>query len=402
VVYNHFGPEGNYLRAYAPEFFTDRHCTPWGEAINFDGRGSRAVRDYFINNALYWLSEYHFDGLRFDAVHAIADDLKPDILTEIAETVRREIPDRHVHLVLENDKNVSRYLSRPGQPRLYDAQWNDDIHHALHVIVTGEKDGYYSDYADCPVRHLGRCLAEGFDFQGQPSPYRDGERRGDPSRGLPPSDFVSFLQNHDQIGNRAFGDRILKIADPQAVRAAMAILLLSPQPPLLFMGEELGADTPFLFFCDFGPELAKAVTEGRRSEFARFEKFRDPAVRERIPDPNAESTFLASKLDWASVSDPPHQQWLNFYGDLLRLRRERIVPLVGEIVAENVVSEVISDRVLRVYWPARNGRGLTLIANLGSQPGATPNFAADQVLYTTAAPDGGQIPGWSVTWLLEA
>jgi len=403
VVYNHFGPEGNYLRAYAPEFFTDRHRTPWGEAINFDGRGSRAVRDYFINNALYWLSEYHFDGLRFDAVHAIADDSKPDILTEIAETVRREIPaDRHVHLVLENDKNVSRYLFRPGRPRLYNAQWNDDIHHALHVIVSGEKDGYYSDYADCPVQHLGRCLAEGFDFQGQPSHYRDGERRGDFSRGLPPSDFVSFLQNHDQIGNRAFGDRILKIAEPQAVRAAMAILLLSPQPPLLFMGEDMGADTPFLFFCDFGQELAKAVTEGRRNEFARFEKFRDPAVRERIPDPNAESTFLASKLDWASVSDPAHREWIDFYAGLLRLRRERIVPLVGEIVAENVVSEVVGDRALRVHWPVRNGRGLTLLANLGSQPSSTLSFATDQVLYTTAAPDdGGQMPGWSVTWLLE-
>src|SRR5207302_10354828 len=236
------------------------------------------------------LTEYHFDGLRLDAVHAIEDDSEPDIITEVGETVRRTIaPERKVHLVLENDDNAARYLRRgkDNRPLLYDAQWNDDIHHAMHVIVTGEKDGYYSDYADFPVQHLGRCLAEGFDFQGQPSRDREGERRGEPSGGLPPAAFVSFLQNHDQIGNRAFGERIATIAEPRALRAAMAILLLSPQPPLLFMGEEMGARTPFQFFCDFGPDLAKAVTEGRRNEFAGFARFSDPTVRERIPDPNA-------------------------------------------------------------------------------------------------------------------
>ncbi len=286
VVYNHFGPEGNYLGLYAPQFFTDRHHTPWGNAINFDGAESRAVRDFFIHNALYWLTEYHFDGLRLDAVNAILDDSTPDVLTELAETVRSAIePRRHVHLVLENDRNQSRYLQRTGrcQPRAYNAQWNDDIHHALHVIITGEKDGYYADYSDRPLDRLGRCLVEGFAYQGETSLYRNGEMRGEPTKGLPPTAFVSFLQNHDQIGNRAFGERILTLADPRAVRAAAAILLLGPSPPLLFMGEEFGAPTPFLFFCDFEENLAAAVTAGRRNEFARFGRFRDSATREANP-----------------------------------------------------------------------------------------------------------------------
>ena len=277
VVYNHFGPEGNYLGGYAPQFFTDRHHTPWGNGINFDGSESRAVRDFFIHNALYWLNEYHFDGLRLDAVHAIADDSTPDILTELADTVRSSIaPDRHVHLILENDRNQSRYLQRTVtskercRPRTYTAQWNDDIHHALHVLITGEKDGYYSDYAEHPLDQLGRCLVEGFAYQGETSLHRNGATRGEPTQGLPLSAFVSFLQNHDQIGNRAFGERITQLADPRAVRAASAILLLAPSPPLLFMGEEFGAQSPFLFFCDFEKDLAQAVTAGRRNEFAHF------------------------------------------------------------------------------------------------------------------------------------
>ncbi|MCP4963935.1 MAG: malto-oligosyltrehalose trehalohydrolase, partial [bacterium] len=238
VVYNHFGPDGNYLHAYAQEaFFTKRHHTPWGAGINFDGPDSRPVRDFFIHNACYWLQEYHFDGLRFDAVHAILDDSETGIVTEIAEAVR-EGPgrERHIHLVLENDANITHYLShdQPGQPRWHRAQWNDDIHHALHVAVTGESDGYYIDYADRPAWYAGRCLTEGFAYQGEPSPYRDGEVRGEPSVHLPPTAFVNFLQNHDQVGNRAFGERIGMLASPDALRCAVAILLIAPSPPLLF------------------------------------------------------------------------------------------------------------------------------------------------------------------------
>ena len=262
--------------------------TPWGDGINFDGLDSRVVRDFFIHNALYWLTEYHFDGLRLDAVHAIIDDSTPHILTELADAVRSSVePDRHVHLILENDHNQARYLQRTErcQPQAYTAQWNDDIHHALHVLITGERDGYYADYSQRPIDQLGRCLADGFAYQGEISLHRNGETRGEPTEGLPPTAFVSFLQNHDQVGNRAFGERIIQIADRRAVRAAAAILLLAPSPPLLFMGEEFGAETPFLFFCDFEKDLAAAVTAGRRNEFAHFARFNDPAERERIPDP---------------------------------------------------------------------------------------------------------------------
>ncbi len=406
VVYNHFGPEGNYLCAYAPQFFTDRHHTPWGEAINFDGLENRTVRDFFINNALYWLTEFHFDGLRFDAVHAIADDSSPDILTEIAETARHRIDSqRQVHLVLENDRNQAHYLQRgpAGQASCYDAQWNDDIHHALHVIVTAEKDGYYSDYAGRPVQHLGRCLSEGFDFQGQASDYRDGERRGEPSRDLPPTAFVDFLQNHDQIGNRAFGERITQLAPPRAIGAAMAILLLSPHPPLLFMGEEFAAETPFLFFCDFGPDLAKAVTEGRRNEFSRFERFRDPSIRERIPDPSAESTFLTSKLDWSCLSQEKHASELDFYRTLLAIRRRKIVPLIPKLEGARTNAFAVGGYGLVVNWPSLAGE-LTLMANLGPQQLSGFPAAAGKLLYLTTEPGPlakGIMQDWSVAWYLR-
>jgi maltooligosyltrehalose trehalohydrolase len=231
VVYNHFGPEGNYLHLYSPEFFSSRHRTPWGDAVNFDGPGSRVVRDYFIHNALFWLEEYQIDGLRLDAVHAIYDDSYPEFLIELAETVRRALPrERLIHLVLENNRNAAHYLKSDPQNHAggYTAQWNDDIHHALHVLLTGESDGYYADYCGNPIWHLGRCLSQGYSYQGEDSQYRGGKSRGEPSQNLPPGCFVSFLQNHDQIGNRAFGDRIGTQSDPRKVKAALAVFLLSP------------------------------------------------------------------------------------------------------------------------------------------------------------------------------
>ncbi|MGH8668435.1 MAG: malto-oligosyltrehalose trehalohydrolase, partial [Burkholderiales bacterium] len=228
VVYNHFGPKGNFLHLYAPQFFTERHKTPWGAAIDF---GQRAVRDYFIHNALYWLEEYHFDGLRFDAVHAILDDSPTHILSEISEAARKTFPGRQIHLVLENDHNQARYLG-PGK---YDAQWNDDSHHGYHVLATGESDGYYAAYADAPAKHLARCLAEGFAYQGEVSPFSR-EPRGEPSAQLALSCFVDFMQNHDQVGNRAHGERLSSLSDEKTLRCLSAILLLAPSPPLLFMG----------------------------------------------------------------------------------------------------------------------------------------------------------------------
>jgi maltooligosyltrehalose trehalohydrolase len=406
VVYNHFGPDGNYLRLYAAQFFTDRHRTPWGEAINFDGPDSHTVRDYFIHNSIYWLEEYHFDGLRFDAVHAIADDSRPHVLTELAETIRNKFGDeRHIHLVLENDDNAAHYLRADilGNP-LYTAQWNDDIHHVLHVLLTGETDGYYSDYAENPAQSLGRCLAEGYAYQGDQSAVRHGASRGEPSRDLPPTSFVSFLQNHDQIGNRALGERIASLSDPAALKAAMAILLLSPSPPLLFMGEEFGAKTPFQFFCDFASELADKVRDGRRAEFARFKQFRSPEAQARIPDPNDPATFLASKLDWASLEQQPHREWLHFYRELLTCRRENIVPHIKDVVPGMAQYDVLDPSAAHVRWELAKGGALELITNLGQDSTVLRNKPDGDLLYTTDPnydPTWERVPPLSTVWFLK-
>ncbi|MDR9500854.1 MAG: malto-oligosyltrehalose trehalohydrolase [Desulfurivibrionaceae bacterium] len=407
VVYNHFGPEGNYLHHYAPHFFTDHYQTPWGAAINFEGPGSYWVRQFFIQNALYWLSEYHLDGLRLDAVHAIHDESRPDILEELAQTVRTHLGAQHpVHLVLENDKNQAHYLHRESRGIIsgYAAQWNDDLHHGLHVLLTGEKGGYYSDYAEMPSRHVARCLAEGFSYQGEKSPYRDHAPRGERSRHLPGTAFVAFLQNHDQIGNRALGERICQLAEPEAVGAAVAILLLSPSPPLLFMGEEWGSQQPFPFFCDFGPELADQVKEGRRQEFARFPEFSSAESRERIPDPCAAETFLSARLDWQGLSSAKGTEWYGYYGRLLGLRHQEIMPRLAALQAGENQWQARGKSGLMVCWPLQGGESLQLFANLGPHPCAEINLPALPLLFAThdlAEIDKEKtLPPWSVFWFL--
>jgi maltooligosyltrehalose trehalohydrolase len=381
VVYNHFGPDGNYLHAYCPQFFNPAHQTPWGAAINFDGEASRNVRDFFIHNALYWVEEFHADGLRMDAIHAIRDDSGQHIVREICAALR-DGPGRarHIHVVLENEDNQSSFLERQAnqQPRAGSAQWNDDLHHAAHVLCTGEIDGYYADYADEPVARLGRALAQGFVYQGEASPFRRGERRGEPSGHLPLSAFVSFLQTHDQVGNRAFGDRIHMLADPVLLRAAYACVLLSPHVPMLFMGEEYGASTPFQYFCDFDGELAQAVSRGRRAEFGRFAAFADEAAQARIPDPNAESTFRASTLRWEERDQSPHREQLAHVRELLEVRRRLIVPRLGG--QQGGGSFECGDGTLHVRWPLAGQGGkaagavLHLLAHFGAQahPVAVP------------------------------
>ncbi len=386
VVYNHFGPEGNYLHAFCPQFFNPKHQTPWGAAINFDGDAARTVRDFFIHNALYWIEEYRFDGLRLDAIHAIRDDSALHIVNEIADALRagpgRE---RHVHLVLENEANQAHFLARAasGSPLHASAQWNDDLHHALYVPLTGESDGYYADYADAPLERLGRGLAEGFVYQGDPSAFRDGERRGEPSAQLPPTAFISFLQTHDQVGNRAFGERIHALSDPARERAAVAALLLSPQVPMLFMGEEWAAASPFQFFCDFGPELAAAVTRGRREEFGRFAAFADPAVRERIPDPNALSTFHASKLNWAECRISPHRERRALVRELLAIRAQHVVPRLAG--AQQGGRFEIVNGALCVDWPLAQGAKLHLALNLADAEARLPRVPQGQPLYALGA-----------------
>ncbi len=402
VVYNHFGPSGNYLPQYAPQFFNAAHQTPWGAAINFDGEASATVRDFFVHNALYWIEEFHFDGLRMDAIHAIADDSPRHIVQEIAEAVA-EGPglERHVHLVLENDANRAKLLER-GKP-LAAAQWNDDSHHAFHVLVSGERDGYFVDYADRPAWHLGRTLAEGFAFQGEASAHRKGALRGEPSGHLPPEAFVNFIQNHDQVGNRALGERLNALAPEAALKLASAALILAPSVPMLFMGEEFGAVTPFLFFCDFQGELASAVREGRRKEFGAFARFADPAAREAIPDPLAESTLIASKLDRESRGRPAHAAWLAHYRALIALRKLKIVArLDGRPRASTFAT--VGDTGVEADWVFSDGARVAFRGNFSphSLTGFTPVPNAAALHAENGAVAGTTLPPWGGFWSIAA
>ena len=352
VVYNHFGPDGNYLGLYAPQFFREDVHTPWGGAIDFR---RPEVRGFFTQNALYWLNEYRFDGLRLDAVHEISE---PDWLDEMADEVRRVAGStRQVHLVLENERNEASHLRRD-----IDAQWNDDGHHVFHVLLTGESAGYYKDYAEAGSAGLARVMAEGFFFQGQVSQHR-GKPRGTPSKDLPTTAFVLFLQNHDQVGNRAFGDRLTRLADPAALEAAIAAQILCPQIPMLFMGEEVASPTPFLFFTDHNPDLGKLVREGRRKEFAHFAEFSDPEKRERIPDPNAPSTFEAS----IARPDPAlaeHRRAL--YQRLIAIRMREIAPEIER--ARAIEARPLGSAAIEACWRLGERAVLRLAVNLGAAP----------------------------------
>ena len=389
VVHNHFGPEGNDLARYAPGFFTDDFRTPWGAAIDFR---EPTVRAFFVHNALYWLEEYRFDGLRFDAVHAIVDPSETHILVEMAREVRRRIP-REVHLVLENEDNEASHLGWP----LYDAQWNDDVHHVFHTLLTGEAIGYYRDYADHAPERLARGLAEGFVYQGEPSRHRRGERRGRPSAHLPSTAFIDFLQNHDQIGNRAEGERLTTLAGPAAVQACQAVLLLSPHVPMLFMGEEWGATTPFAYFCDFQGELGEAIRAGRRREFAAFH---DHDLE--VPDPLAEATFRLSKLRWSDLDQPEHHAWLQRTRELLALRARAVAPrlALGEVEVERAA--VLGGRRISLSWRFTDGSLLSLLANLGAEAGEPARPPPGEVIHATHHHDHGAAAPWSATWFLAA
>ncbi|MCD7045971.1 malto-oligosyltrehalose trehalohydrolase [Pseudomonas petroselini] len=373
VVYNHFGPDGNYLGQYAKGFFQEDVHTPWGAGIDFN---RREVRDFFLDNALMWLLEYRFDGLRLDAVHAIDN---PEFLKELAHRVREQVDTgRHVWLMLENELNQAGLLQHD-----FNAQWNDDFHNVLHVLLTGETDAYYSDFAQDPTAKLARCLGEGFIYQGHTT--RHGHVRGEPSGHLPPSAFVAFLQNHDQIGNRALGERLHQLCSPQALKAATALLLLSPMIPLMFMGDEVNASEPFLFFTDHHGELAEAVREGRRNEFKDFAAFQDPERRERIPDPNALPTFLQTT---PSFDENEHTQ---LYRQLLSLRHRHLVPHLPGSVA--LGAEVLADHAVSARWRLGNGSVLRIDLNLSAVPLDHP--ATERVLFETPANAGATLPPYS-------
>lgn len=405
VVYNHFGPEGNYLPQYAAPFFRDDIPTPWGPAIDFR---QPAVRRYFEENALYWLTEYRFDGLRLDAVHAIVD---PDWLVELAQFLRGQVPaHRHLHLVLENDDNRASLLTQNGETPGYDAQWNDDAHHVLHHLLTGESRGYYADYAERPAQALARCLGEGWLYQGQPSTYRGGATRGEPSGHLPPTAFVLFLQNHDQTGNRARGERLTELAEnTERLRAAVTLQLLAPQIPLIFMGEECGSRAPFLYFTSHtDPALVQAVREGRQREFAAFPEFSGEDAP-ALPDPNEESTW-AQSAPWPQADDADAQDWRTRYAALLHLRQHAIAPqLLG---ARNTFARAVGQHSVHAQWRLGDGSRLTVYVNLGPMPEALPHkiaaaeHLASSVLMESragafAALSSGSLCSESTVWLLE-
>jgi len=395
VVYNHFGPEGNYLHRYANGFFTDRYQTPWGSAIDFESAAGRNVRQVFIQNALYWLEEYRFDGLRLDAVHAIRDASTPHFVDELAAAIEAgPARERHVHLILENHHNEASRLQRRPTSRLSKAQWNDDFHHVAHVVLTGERDGYYANYADRSNERLGRVLAEGFAYQGEPY-GESGEPRGERSVGLPPSAFIDFLQNHDQIGNRALGERLVGLTSHDKLRAGVAWLLLSPHIPMLFMGEEYAATQPFLYFCDYQGELAEAITIGRRAEFGEFAAFATMSGHEGIPDPNACETFERSRLQWQERERSPHREWLAYIRELLHVRAQHVAPRIPAIAPGSARYEVRGAHVC-VQWPVGTREVLQLDANLGDPPchlAGTPL----EIIYSTAQSNAvRELPPWGV------
>ena len=372
VVYNHFGPDGNYIGSYAPEFFHEEIHTPWGAAIAYD---ETPVREFMIDNALYWLEEYRIDGLRLDAIDSIKDTTGTPLVKELAARVRERFPDRHVHLTTEDDRNITWHIERgdDGRPLLVSGEWNDDFHHCAHVLATHEEEGYYADYSRRSVEQMARALATGFVFQGQHSAHR-GRDVGEPSDHLPPTAFVNFLQNHDQIGNRAFGDRLTDLGSRRVVECLQAILLLSPQIPLMFMGEEFGDTHPFCFFTDFHGELADLVREGRRNEFRKFAAFHDEEARKLIPDPNAESTFRASSLDWTMPQRPTYRRRLALTTQLLEKRRRHIIPLLGGAKGHSGVFRTSDEtRAFAVAWTLRDGAVLSLFANLDDEPWALPS-----------------------------
>jgi malto-oligosyltrehalose trehalohydrolase len=395
VVYNHFGPTGNYLSHYAPQFFTSRYKTPWGDALNFEDGGA-AVRQFFVENALYWLNEYRFDGLRFDAVHAIFDNTQPHILDEIAAAVRARVePHRHVHLILENDKNEAGFLQRTRSAH-YSAQWNDDYHHAAHVLLTGETDTFYADYASAPVVSLAKALAEGFVYQGQASEFRKGAPRGSSTAGLPSLAFVNFLQNHDHIGNRADSCRLAALTSTPALRALTALTILSPSIPLFFMGEEWASRTPFHYFCDYHGELAEAVRRGRAEEFPTGANA-GPGV-----DPTSLDAFTASHLDWAEKDQPDHSEHLVFVRRLFDVRHRLIVPHLSDTIASAATVDLHGKSSFRIVWSLADGATLTVIANVSAHTASGGSWPR-QGQYIFATHDVADVlPPWSVQVFLDA
>ncbi|KKB80958.1 1,4-alpha-glucan branching protein [Devosia soli] len=405
VVYNHLGSQGNYLVPIAP-IFTKAHESPWGEAINFDGKDSKVIRELVVESALYWTSEFNLDGLRFDAVHAITDDSSTHILELLAARLRSARPHRYTHLIIENSENQERWLRRNSgsEPVHFTAQWNDDVHHLLHSAATGENTGYYADFDNLEERcdKLGRALAEGFAYQGELK-IHEGVKRGEPSSGLPATSFVAYMQDHDQVGNRVRGDRINQLAHIDAVKALTAVYLLLPQIPMLFMGEEWATERPFPFFSDVPAELRDIVRKGRQEELKSTPEHDDPSkpnVEEAV-DPTSLETFQSAKLDWKNLRAQPHADWLLHYRSLIDVRKMEIIPrLVGQ---EGFASEyeALGPKAVLVSWRMGDGSKIRLYANLSDDTQSDVPAIIGRRIYLQGFIEEAVLGPWSVLWTIE-
>jgi malto-oligosyltrehalose trehalohydrolase len=396
VVYNHFGPEGNYIPRYFPQIFSREHKTAWGAALNFDGPGSGEVRELIVQNALYWTGEFHVDGLRLDASHALIDTSRRHILNELSERICAAAGDRHIHLILENEQAIARLLARDAKGRApYSAQWNHAMDHILGLAMIREcNPGDEARLHD--TSELARAVAEGF-FAG------DLSGSDEESASVPPTAFVSFIQTHDLIGNRVFGERIDELSSPEAVRAVASVYLIMPQIPMLFMGEEWAATTPFPFFSDYGGELAEAVRRGRAEQMRRTSDV-DPETLSRAPDPEAESTFLSARLRWEELGQPAHAARFDWYRRVLAVRRERIVPLLQGLKDCCGTWQVTAVGQFECEWTVGDGRHLRLRANLCALPAEALSSAGTgtgtgEVLWLEGTEDAeGRLGPWSVRW----
>jgi maltooligosyltrehalose trehalohydrolase len=384
VVYNHFGPDGNYLRIYSNDYFTDRHVTPWGDAVNYDGPNSQHVRHFVLQNVRYWLEEYHLDGLRLDAVHEIIDTSPRHLLAEIA-AVGHSVPGRSVVIIAEDHRNLVHQI-RPAANGGFglDGVWADDFHHALRTYLTGEREGYYANYPGA-LADVAATIEQGFLFQGQMRPAT-GEIRGTQVTDEPAREFVFCSENHDQVGNRALGERLNHLIDRERYLVASAVLLLAPETILLFQGQEFATSRPFQFFTDHNAELGALVTEGRRKEFAGFAAFADPVRREKIPDPQADTTFQQSVLDWGERER--NAEVYNLYRTLLALRRSD--PVLSQQQRLQTRARAVGEHLLALRrWHDTDER--LLLANFGQEPAALSDDA-------NAALGMSRIPAWRVVW----
>jgi maltooligosyltrehalose trehalohydrolase len=389
VVYNHLGPDGAYLSAFSSEYFSSRHKSPWGDGVNLDGPRSRQVRDFFVENALHWVNEYHVDGLRLDATHALEDDGPVHFLSELSRRVEKRAG-RPVVLVAEDERNLDRLLRDRDRGGFgLSGVWSDDFHHHLRRLLAGDRESYFASFSGT-TNDLAETIRRGWFFVGQVSPHT-GRPRGSDPEGIPPHRFIVCLQNHDQVGNRPAGDRLNHAIGEAEYRAASALLLLVPETPLIFMGQEWAAGTPFLYFTDHHDELGRAVTEGRRAEFAGFSGFAHPASRDRIPDPQAPDTMERSRLRWAERDEMPHAGTWRLYRDLLTIRRQ---------LGAGLRAEAIDQDTIVVLRPVHEEGELLLVVRLRGRgrveiPATITGTRSWQLLMTSEDPAfaaGGRVP----------